>query len=102
MTMLRNWNGTFRLCTHELREKDTTTIVFDKLNEANSWIGVEGVIPELSLTGPMTKLQVLKAALAHANQHVKNMIYTKIDTRHCYGCEKVANYLEKVKKYLYS
>jgi hypothetical protein len=93
---LRNWFGTFKLCPIELRERDTANVVYDTVNTGNMFMGIEGVIPDLFLKGPMTKIQVLKAALDHANQHVRNMVYTGIDTRHCYGCEKVAAVVKEV------
>jgi hypothetical protein len=89
-----NWSGTFKLCPCEIRKGDTATVCFDRVNEGNMWVGIEGFIPDLFLEGPMTKIQVLKASLAHANKHVENMYYTKIDTRHCYGCKKVAAVVE--------
>lgn len=98
---MTNWSGTFKLCPCELRERDTATVCFERVNAGNMFMGIEGVIPDLFLEGPMTKIQVLKAALDHANLHMQqNMYYTNVDTRHCYGCEKVAAVVEKVKNLL--
>jgi hypothetical protein len=85
-----NWEGTFKLCPIKLSKEDTATVNFETINASNMFIGIEGVIPDLFLEGPMTERQVLKAALAHANQHVENLVYTGIDTRHCGGCETKA------------
>jgi hypothetical protein len=95
---LTNWNGTFKFCPCDLRKRDTATVNFERVNQGNMFVGIEGVIPDLFLEGPMTKFQMLKIALDHANQHVQNMTYTHVDTRHCYGCIHAIEEAEKVKR----
>jgi hypothetical protein len=96
---MKTWDGTFKFCPCELREGDTATLIFERVNQGNMFMGIEGVIPDLFMEGPMTRFQMLKIALDHANQHVLNMTYTNVDTRHCYGCIKAIEDAAKIERY---
>jgi hypothetical protein len=93
---MRQWWGTMALCPIDLRKGDTATVNFDHINKGNAFVGVEGIIPDLPLQGPMTKAEIIQATLRWANKHVTNMVYYEITTKHCYGCEKVAEVVQTV------